>query len=457
MVRSVPTMRYWAVRISQICLGDFQGVGGQGLAFLDGGSGGGLQDGALRHDGAGAEGAGALEGRAVGAAGAEVDELGWETEHGGGDFGQDGFVALAGGDGDLVEQDGAIGLEGDGALVGGGDASGGFDEEGKGDAAEAAAGVGFGAAGFEAGPVGLEEGGVEQRREVGAVERGRHRGGYDFIGEGGRFDEVTATQGDAVDAGLVGGLVDETLDGVGHVGASGATVGGDGDGVGDGEAVAAENGGDTVGSAGHEGGVQDVGHRAGGRRVGADVADPVVADGEEAAAFVEGEFAAHADGAAVIVAHEGLGTAGNPFDGTADAVSGQGEGRVFLVGGAADAEAAADIVGVDADAVGRQAGKGGHAVAHAGHTLAGTPEVEHVAVPGGQGGFGLHRVSDHAGAVHLEDDPVRSGGEGGFDGGVVAIVEVEAEIARDGIVQQGGAGREGGGAVGDRGGGRHSR
>ena len=102
--------------------------------------------------------------------------------------------------------------------------------------------------------------------------------------------------------------------------------------------------------------VGGVGQRPGRRKVGALVADPFGADGDEAPLGVKRELALEFDGAAVVVGGKTLRTRANPFDRLAQRLGGVHQRRILLVRGAAHAEATAHIERMDADVVLRDTG-----------------------------------------------------------------------------------------------------
>lgn len=106
---------------------------------------------------------------------------------------------------------------------------------------------------------------------------------------------------------------------------------------------------------------------------GADIADPVMPDGEEASVCIQRQFGHHGNGAAVIVTEERLRPARDPFHRSPDLPRGQGQGGIFLIGRSADAERAADILRVDTQFVRCEPDECGEAVPHARHALARAP------------------------------------------------------------------------------------
>jgi len=68
--------------------------------------------------------------------------------------------------------------------------------------------------------------------------------------------------------------------------------------------MAAIDGGDAIGAAGHGEAVHRVGEDAGLAQIGAGIAQPRGAQRQELAVLVEGELARDADGAAMIVGEE---------------------------------------------------------------------------------------------------------------------------------------------------------
>src|SRR5438477_436412 len=83
--------------------------------------------------------------------------------------------------------------------------------------------------------------------------------------------------------------------------------------------------------------------------------DSKFAQREGFAVAVERELAGELGGAAVVIAHRGLGARGDPFHRFAERARGVHQRAVLGVGVRADAEAAADVVRVHADLLARHA------------------------------------------------------------------------------------------------------
>ena len=187
--------------------------------------------------------------------------------------------------------------------------------------------------------------------------------------------------------------------------------------------------------------------------VGAEIGVAIEPHGEEGAVLVERQLGVEVVVAAVLVAEEGAAAIVGPFDRTAEQLRGMEEPGIFGVGRALHAERAADIAGEDAHLCRLDVQQGGHLVLEAeGALIAG---IERVAI-----GLGvvvadrrarLHRADDDAVADEPQARDVRRLGEGLGDLGAVAIVEVDADIARHVVEHQRRARLRGLARVGDGG------
>ncbi len=372
-----------------------------------------------------------------------------DAEAVGEDLGEGGGVALA-----VVERagddgHGAVGLEAEAAHFGhrgGGD----FEVLADATAAELAAGAALGAAGGEAVPVGECQGAVEDGGEIAAVVV--HAGGGG-VGHLLGLDVVAAAELDAVDAHLGGGGLDQALHVVVALRPAGAAVGADGSGVGEDAAGADLNQLGGVDADGVLGGVDGGRDRGGVAEVGAEVSIDLKAYGEELAVLVEGELGVGFVIAAVAVGEEALGALVSPLHRAAELFGGEEEAGVLGVDRGLHAEGAADIAGEDVDLLRGDAEDAHEALLHAEDALA--AEAERVAaggrVEGAEGGAGLHGGDHDPTVAEGETGHVRGAGEGVGNGGGVAVVIAQDDVAGGVVMDERGAGGDGLAGGGDGG------
>ena len=141
--------------------------------------------------------------------------------------------------------------------------------------------------------------------------------------------------------------------------------------------------------------------------------------------------------AAVVVADESLGARADPFHRPAERLRGEHQRAVFGVGVGAHAEPAADVARVEADLLDRVAEDRAQAAEHQRHALARCVEIERAGrgVVGGDRGLRLHRTAGEALRLQRHARDVRGLRERRLDLGLVAVLEVEREVARDPVVE----------------------
>ena len=405
----------------------FQRFGRGAAAFLDH-RGGSEQDGlAFGIQAAGAAGA-AAGGHFRGIALADADALAINAEPVGGELDIGGFVPLAGGLGADIDIDVAIIGEADFRTLGRVTA-GGFEVIGHADATQFAAAGGLGAAGVDAGPVRVGQGGLHHQREVAAVIDPAHRRG---VRHGVRLHHVAAAQFDTVDAQFARSGVDQAFDEVVGFRPAGAAIGIDRDGVGEHAEHVGVDGFEPVDAGEHPGAGHggDIGREV--RQIGAHAGEGAGAQGEELAVFIHRDFAGGDVVAALAVGEEGFLAFRDPAHRLAELAGGVGGQHMFGVEEELHAEAAADIGGDDAH------GGGIDAEDHAGHDVADGPAALGVGADGpgagrgiviGQTGTGFHRIDHDAVVDHGQAGDMGGGGEQRLGFRFRADFPVEAQIA----------------------------
>ena len=329
-----------------------------------------------------------------------------------------------------------VGIERDRDLVFRDHAAGRLDKQRAADTAKPAARRRLGAPRRKTVPVGERQRLVQTSAVVAAVILGKHRAGGDAVGKSIGRDQIAAAQFDPVDPGLARRLIHQTLDHVCHVRPARAAIGGDRHGVGNRQAIAAIHRRNAITAGRHAGRVQRVDQRAGGDRMGALIREPLVTQREESSLRIQRQRAGHHQPAPMIVGQKRLGTAGDPFHRPAGHPRRQRQGHMLRIRWATDAEAAADILRADANALRRQPALRGHAVAHCRHALSAGPQIQRLAVPARERSFRLHRIADDPAAGQRQPHDKRGGGEGGVGRGLIAVVEIEAEVAGHGLVDR---------------------
>ena len=168
------------------------------------------------------------------------------------------------------------------------------------------------------------------------------------------------------------------------------------------------------------------------RQVGAEIGDRVHPQPEEAPVAVQRQPGAADMVAPMIVAEEALRPLRRPLHGPVQAARGEQADHVFRVVEQLHAEAAADVRGDDAELFLRQPEELGELLAQAVHTLAGDVNDQPPAVRlhRGEAGAALHRIGDDAVVDDLQFHDAGGPGERRLDRRLVALLPVEAEVAR---------------------------
>jgi len=292
----------------------------------------------------------------------------------------------------------------------------------------------------EALPAGKLHGFVQHARQIGILVGGA---GRRLVRECLRRDEIAPPQLGRVHFQFGRGLVNQALDGVGDVGPSRATIGGDRRGVGERHAKGRVERRYAV-DARHAGsGVADVARRPR-PEVGAHVVHPVEPHAEEPAFTVEGERAVDDVGAAVGIGRETLRARGNPLHRLARVLRSEHECSVLGVGGRALAETAAHVLRDEMKPLLRHAGIDRQAFPERGDALhARVKGVGIVArVVRRRAAARLHGIRRNARHLDLQTSDVCGPGERSLDGSRVACVEFDRQVARSGFMQLRRAGRQ---------------
>ena len=286
-----------------------------------------------------------------------------------------------------------------------------LDEGRAADAAQLAALLGFGTPPLEAVPVGDAQHLLQQRRGVAAVvgRAGRRLVGKRLLGQ-----QVAAPQFDAVDAGEARRLVDQPLREIRHARTAGAAIRRGRRGIGEDETVQSIDRRRAVDVGGHGGRRRRrVGERAGVRRVGADIHQPLDPHPEKLPVAIERKLAAQRHAAPMVIAQERFGAGAGPLDRAIERARREGERGEFRIDLVAHAEPAADILGVNAELLGRQAGDMRELLHDVGHALGRHVDVEAsgLAVEGREPGFRLHRntgeIVEHGASCSRRGPPWR--------------------------------------------------
>ncbi len=212
--------------------------------------------------------------------------------------------------------------------------------------AQLAAAARLGAAGGEAGIVGEDQAILEVLAEVAAVVGVDQRR---LVGHRLGRDHVAPAQLGAIDLELARGEIDHGLDHIGRLRPAGAAVGAGHHRVGQHRRRLGGDRRDHIGAGEH---ADVVGRRSGiavGIVVGADVREVAHREGEEAAVRVERELGLGDVVAAMLVGLQTFAALGNPFHRPADEARRERSEHVFRIEPALHAEAAADILGDDAE------------------------------------------------------------------------------------------------------------
>ena len=157
---------------------------------------------------------------------------------------------------------------------------------------------------------------------------------------------------------------------------------------------------------------------------------------------VERELAVRAHVARLLVGEEHFRARAGPLDRPAELLRREQRGAILGVEVEAHAEAAADLLGDDADLLRRHAEHRGELVAHDRHALRAGVEMVLIGHEGGEAGARLHRVADHARDVHVHLHHSRRALERGARAGLVAGFVVEHHVAGHRVVHQRRAGGE---------------
>ena len=420
----------------------FQRGRGEQSCLLDHGVRCDLEGAPLQHARARADRRIALQARAERIGGAQLHRAARQAEPVLDHVRKDRFVALAAWTGDAIQNDRSATVEFNRNLIDADTAAAGRLEERRAAATQefpTAGGLRLAAA--EACPVRGRFRLLQQRREVAAVQ---HRTGPRRVRDLLRCDRVAQPQRQRIAAEACGGFVHQPLDDINGFRPAGAAIGIGRRGVGHHLAVAAIDGVDVI-DAGADGlAVDAVGEHAGGCEICAGVAQPFGAQAGEASVSVIGQLSAHRDRAAMIVGEEILRPCGEPFDRALEHAGGVHQQRIFRKRAGPCAERAADIDPVHAQQVGRHVGQRRQFIAKGKAALAGAVDIETTRrrVVADKGAARFHRRRGDARALqrHLDD----AGGTRECGGGVrvVAVFEIEADIAGNVLMQAWRIGRE---------------
>ena len=173
-----------------------------------------------------------------------------------------------------------------------------------------------------------------------------------MIGHLRRLDEIARANFFGRDFKRARALVDQPLQDVGAFGPPGAAIGVDRHGMRVDAAAARIKRGDVVGAGRHRG-AEPGNIRAELREIGAEIAENVDAHGEEPAVRVERHFGRRQIVAPLRVAEEMLGAVRQPANRTPEPLRRFEDERIFAIHDGLGAEAAADVIGDDAQFVRR--------------------------------------------------------------------------------------------------------
>ena len=288
----------------------------------------------------------------------------------------------------------------------------------------------------EAVPVREIQGQVEHGREVAGVDLDADRGPVRHLV---RPDQVAPAQLGRIDAELPGGQVDGALDLVAGFRAPGAAVDLGRAGVGEHRAGAEIDRRDAVGAALGANGPAGRRERPDRGDIGADVADGVDLEGEKTAVPVQGQLDPAFLGPAVAVGQERLAAPAQPLDRPVQPSGREQDQRVFRIERVLHAEAAAHVVGQVADLLARHPEDlVGQIVAVGVDVLRRGDQREGAVRPivAADRAACLQRHRGDPVVDQIERDDARRAREGGLDGGGVAGLEIDAEVARHVVPDQ---------------------
>ena len=278
---------------------------------------------------------------------------------------------------------------------------------------------------------------LEERGEITAVIGGLRRR---FEGDLAGLDVVALAELDAVDAELGGGSLHQPLHEIIALGPAGAAIGRDRSGVGE-DALGRDLDERSAIDAHHV--LGDI-HRGHQRRHGGEMRAHVAvigdADREEMAPGVERQFRRDLMVAAVRVGEEALGALVGPFDGPSQQARRVEEAGIFGIGHRFHAEGATDVAGEHAHFVGRHLQDVVRdLVAQPEHALAAHMERPFPArgVEAADRRARLHRADHEPIVDEIDARHMRRACEGFLHLSGVAVVEIEADIVRDVVVEQG--------------------
>ncbi len=247
-----------------------------------------------------------------------------------------------------------------------------------------------------------------------------------------------------VDAGLARRLLDQPLRKVDHARSRGAAIRGGRRGVGHRESVSAVQHRNAVGVRRVQACHGRVDHRPRLRQICAEVDEPIEPQSEESPFLVECELADKLHAAAVMVAHERLGTRADPLDRSLHGPRRQHQRRILRIGVDTDSEPASDVELMHADLLRRKARHRDETGAQHLRALPARVDVVGVGrlVVRRQATLGLHRVAYHA--LRIELDPRHVGGARKRVVGLrrVAVLPVEHEVTGHVFVDLRRTGRE---------------
>ena len=139
----------------------------------------------------------------------------------------------------------------------------------------------------------------------------------------------------------------------------------------------------------------------------------------------------------MVVADDGLEARADPLDGFSEHLGRVHQRAILRIRLRADAEAAADVARMQADALGGRAGNRGEVRQHHRHALRARVHVVRIGrrVVDRDAGLRLHRIARHTRAVEREPGNVRGLGKGLGGRLFIAVDVVEGQVARHALVQ----------------------
>ena len=187
-----------------------------------------------------------------------------------------------------------------------------------------------------------------------------------------------------------------------------------------------------------------VDERAGVRRIGAHVDQPLDADAEKIAVRIERQRAREPRATAVVIAQDAFGARSNPLDRAPKQLRRQKQSGEFRINLVAHAEATADVVSVNANLVRRDTSNVSEAAADVGHPLGWQVNVIDAGsrIERRNAGLRLHRIAGNTLRVECNACHMRGVGERRLDRRERTVLVFHGEVARHVRVQYRRAGRE---------------